>query len=345
MISLVIAIFHGGVLLCYGNRSKMFLKILLTVLLTLTISIHTTSTRAISNSSYLRYKDNIEWSISDQKIHEFLRFGRLLSSEQGLNETDIVPSNGTDLRAKEEQVHGMKDKKASDTASKGYVLCGANKFRPDLMRMIYQLRHTWKTSLPLTIIHCNEIDPGFHSFLMNFAGNDVHSLNILNICEHNAVKGPYGLSYSSAHEEKFFGMPRHRAERRLRGFFCKVGAMVASPYQETMIMDLDVVWFKNPEKLFSYDEYKRTGTLYFRDRISHGSRVSKEDFIDLFKRNDVPISNKTYKSNGISLVFGHLLNEQFPEFNEHQDSSVVMIDKGKQQKLMHRLLQWLPDFG
>ena len=68
-----------------------------------------------------------------------------------------------------------------------------------------------------------------------------------------------------------------QAKKRLRGFFCKVAALIVSPYPETMLLDLDVVFFKSPHLLFDAPAYRETGTLFFRDRITFKDRLKYPD--------------------------------------------------------------------
>ena len=42
-----------------------------------------------------------------------------------------------------------------------------------------------------------------------------------------------------------------KARKRLRSWWCKPAAAIIAPYDEVMIVDLDVIFFKNPEILFT----------------------------------------------------------------------------------------------
>jgi hypothetical protein len=44
--------------------------------------------------------------------------------------------------------------------------------------------------------------------------------------------------------------------------------LIESPFNHTILVDSDVIWFKNPELLFEAPAYQSTGALYFRDRLT-----------------------------------------------------------------------------
>lgn len=50
------------------------------------------------------------------------------------------------------------------------------------------------------------------------------------------------------------------------GWSIKIFAIIASAFEEIIIMDADDVFLQDPISLFSDEGYKSTGTLFFRDR-------------------------------------------------------------------------------
>lgn len=137
------------------------------------------------------------------------------------------------------------------TLERGFALCGNNKHKLDLLRMHYQLRHTWKSTLPIAFVHCDELYDDFIDQLRKVDDNII----ILDICPSDAPT--------------IFGMPPKTAQKRLRSFFCKVAALLKSPFQDTIILDSDTIWFMNPENLFFSKSYMIDGSLFFRDRVFH----------------------------------------------------------------------------
>lgn len=221
----------------------------------------------------------------------------------------------------------------------GYVVCAGNKHRPDVQRTLYLLRHIWRTNLPFVIAHCNELDANFQSVLLSLDLN----VQLLNLCP--------------AERATVFGMTKAEAEKKLRGFFCKVAALIESPLEETMLLDLDTVWFKNPENLFYSKSYLANKSLFFRDRLYnyeiHGGRIAPDEILDMlslqmnhgYHRSVSSSSLRTlFEGNGINMYFANMVNVSYPQYNEHQDSSSVLIHKKSHPKLLETLEKWLRKF-
>lgn len=148
----------------------------------------------------------------------------------------------------------------ANTNTRGMCLCASERMLVDAYDIIDQVRNVWKSNLNIAIIHCNEIDESKYQEI-----KDAGATDIVNICtDANTVIPKEG-----------FG--------RLRSWFCKAGALILSPYQETIVSDLDVVWYKNPEVVFNSPAYKSTGSTFFRDRIyttdDHQYQIKLEAFI------------------------------------------------------------------
>jgi hypothetical protein len=125
---------------------------------------------------------------------------------------------------------------------RGIVVCsGPGDMFIETITMIEQTRYKTNTTLPIAVAHCNELTPPLIEILKT-----IPDVAVLNICEI---------------EPKLLAI-----QSRIKGFFCKPAAILASPFAETMVVDSDVVWFDNPDKLFESDAFKTTGTLFFRDR-------------------------------------------------------------------------------
>ena len=61
-------------------------------------------------------------------------------------------------------------------------------------------------------------------------------------------------------------------ENSMGGWAIKPFAMLMSSFQEFVFLDADVLFFQNPEKMFDFQSYRETGTLYFRDRTIGGGQ-------------------------------------------------------------------------
>jgi len=136
---------------------------------------------------------------------------------------------------------------ARDDASsshRGLVMCVGNEahFINGALYTIQQLRGRWKSALPVSIMHCNEL---YADSLAKFAAYDL--VDVHNLCDPAASPRPQ--------------------RSRLKGWFCKPQALLSSRYEEAMIVDTDVLWFKDPVGLFQAPSYQQTGALFFRDRF------------------------------------------------------------------------------
>lgn len=227
------------------------------------------------------------------------------------------------------------------SSNRGVMMCSADFMVPDLLKSIWQLRYLWRSSMGITVAHCNEISKD-NQASVHLLDNTVQFIDICSIDHLKAV----------AH--------------RFKGFFCKVAALLVSPYPETMMIDLDVVFFQQPELLFQAPAYTSTGALYFRSRNYPRDHVNNTWFpeaLSLFRSRNIivddPIlaaqrSNKT----GINFFWRYIYTDHmnkklpfsspklsFPVFNDIQDSSIIVFDKSSHQKTLIVLRELLPTFN
>ena len=130
---------------------------------------------------------------------------------------------------------------------RGLLMCsGADSLFLEAVTMIEQLRsHNSSSMLPIVVSHCAELGAKSTAILQS-----IEAVHVMNICGKQALKG------------SFF------QEKRARGFFCKAISLVLSPFQETLLVDSDVIWFRRPELLFDSPRYVQTGALFMRDRLT-----------------------------------------------------------------------------
>lgn len=130
----------------------------------------------------------------------------------------------------------------------GIMMCAGNHMVPGLIHQIWQIRSLWKSNLSIAIAHCGEIAPDNIDILMSMD----RTIKVVDLCRPDSTVLDTNMA-----ETKY----------RLRGFFCKIAAMIESPFRNTMVMDLDVMWFKSPEKLFRSRIFETNGAVFFRDRV------------------------------------------------------------------------------
>lgn len=129
-----------------------------------------------------------------------------------------------------------------------------------------------------------------------------------------------------------------------------------------MLVDLDVVWFQKPDRLFDAPAYQRTGALFFRDRTTYSEQRSKDKISDptnfqnrieefMMKYGDFEITEKFAQeqaiANGHSFFWQNPADpaREAPCLNNFQDSSVVLFDKSRHPRTVDILEEILPDFN
>eukprot|EP01038_Epipyxis_sp_PR26KG_P015733 gene15733-21298_t len=231
------------------------------------------------------------------------------------------------------------------TMKKGYLMCGSNKMTIEIIKMIWQIKYAWKSKLLIAIAHCGEIKQSNLELLRMFDMNII----IVDVCKVFPI----------------YGMGEVELKWRLRGFFCKVAGLLQSPFQQTLLVDLDVIWLKNPELLFNTPQFIETGALYFRDRaipstIDRINKLKKFFEVNGIVLNHTIIQQKMDSKYGISLywrILQDVLNmshhnspnssheqEKYPLLNEYQDSSVVLFDSYSHPVTMQLLSKFISPF-
>jgi hypothetical protein len=244
----------------------------------------------------------------------------------------------------EEQVQDIQKNKEE----RGFVACAGQKHISDLIRTIYALRLTWRSNYPIAIMHCSELD---ESFMETIYTMDVFkNIQFVDICK-------------SATNENV-GVEGAVAVKRLRGYFCKAAALVLSPFEHSMLLDLDLVWFKNPDKMFSSPFYTKTGAFFFRDRwVSHTPSYNLttmqpvgavKTLLKNFELMNVTLNStwvqEQYYANGINPFWKALIpywpvGQSVPTTASfYQDSSIVVVQKSRHQGMMNVLKKLMLPF-
>ena len=226
-----------------------------------------------------------------------------------------------------------------NVSKRGIVICAGagNDMFDRVLTMLYQLKVFWKTTLGLCIIHCDEFDNKTKATIASI----FPTILFTNVC-HPSL-------------QIIMGMKRTYAMKKLRGFFCKVAAVIESPFTETMIMDLDVLWLNSPDILFETESYVDTGALFFRDRIIFEEAAElpfQKSLLNLFEQQmHITINIRTskdilYATNNNSFFWWPFANVKFARSLEHyQESSIVLIDRVRHAETVRVLLALLPTFS
>ena len=169
----------------------------------------------------------------------------------------MVDTSGGHIGKQPGSLYTAKLRRGQSSLEKGYMMCAGND-KPMVASAMYkikELRTIWNSTLPITIAHCHELS---RKTIANI--RRIHEQSISQLLQSNEGRRPLldimDLCIDAPKEKKL----------RLRGVFCKPAALVMSAYTETMLIDTDSIWFKNPDSLFNAPMYKDTGALFFRDR-------------------------------------------------------------------------------
>ena len=128
-------------------------------------------------------------------------------------------------------------------SQRGIALCGYNKMSSHTFRQIWWIRYLFNSRLPIIVYHCSELND-----------ENIHIIKLL-------VPDIQVVDMCSGENMDRLSLTGEEAEGIFRGFQCKIGAILLSPFEEVMTIDLDVIWFKSPDILFESDGYKKTGTV------------------------------------------------------------------------------------
>jgi len=216
--------------------------------------------------------------------------------------------------------------------SRGMMLCTGGAMINDALYAIYQTRTLFNSSLPIAIMHCNELPA---DVIAGFEA--LEGVTVQNICAAGALA----------------------SQKRLRSWFCKTASLVQSPYIEAMVVDLDVVWFKKPDLLFDSNAYKQTGSLFFRDRVTFQKkkeRVDERTFQDVMEEFIVSESkgavNVTAELARIKIsqqennfFWRNVADREYPALDNFQDSSVVVLDRSRHQGMLQVLSRLVSYFN
>ena len=215
----------------------------------------------------------------------------------------------------------------------GMVMCVGNdaSLIAGALYTIQELRSTWKSLLPVAVNHCNELSTQTQSLFTKF-----QNVTVENMCDDNTPK---------------------TERKRLKGWFCKTKALISSKFEETLVVDTDVLWFKDPTLLFNAPGYLATGALFFRDRFLYVS-VNESDglgpekvahFIESESKNAIKIDDVSAKvlseSNGINFFWRHAANSSHSKAIRHvQESSAIVFNANRLPKTIQVMSRLLQDF-
>jgi hypothetical protein len=221
----------------------------------------------------------------------------------------------------------------TESQDRGISMCVGSRMIRDARGVLDQIRNIHNSTVPVSIIHCRELTLEDSTFIHA----DFANVQFIDICQH-------GTRFGKHHSDM---------RKRLRSWFCKAAAVILSPFDEVMVMDLDTIWIENPDTVFEYPRYRRTGALYMRDRMTYDrpGRGFQRDIVNFIQTINVNLTlseeyaKKKVSKDGINLFWRAFLDPDLPTYNSFQDSSMFIIQKSKHPRLLAVFEEILPHFG
>lgn len=257
-------------------------------------------------------------------------FSLLTTSIHATTTTDIHTAT---LRRLEDDAGKKNIFKVDSIQDRGIAMCVGGNMVADALGVLDQIRNVHNSTLPVAIVHCEELSLE-HSILFHDSFENIH---LLDICEHGTA----------------FGMHHVDMMKRLRSWYCKSAAIIRAPFKEVMVIDLDTVWFSNPDKVFDYPAYRQSGALFMRDRMTYdrpgrGFQLEIEAFVHSLNPNisiTPELAAQKLSSDGVNLFWRSSAAVTLPSYNNFQDSSMLIVDRTKHPRLLATIAELLPRFA
>ncbi|PQE06041.1 hypothetical protein CJF30_00005000 [Rutstroemia sp. NJR-2017a BBW] len=185
--------------------------------------------------------------------------------------------------------------------SKGIVIPTGKKTFRYTCHLIYNLRSVLKSTLPIQIVYASDSDlPLEQRTILLSLDTNIELLDVTKVLDDSTLQLSHG------------------------NWAIKPFALLASKFEQVILIDSDAVFFQQPEVIFSsHSGYRKTGTLFFHDRlVGRGKYESRHQFWRQQMRHRVP--SATFKKSRV-------MNEGW---GQEAESGVVVIDKGRLPVLM-----------
>ncbi|KAE8447842.1 hypothetical protein EG329_010071 [Mollisiaceae sp. DMI_Dod_QoI] len=178
--------------------------------------------------------------------------------------------------------------------SRGIVIpVGSKDFRY-AYHLVLNIRTVLQSKLPIQVVYAGDDDlPSLMREKFLVMGEDINFLNILQILDNKSM----GLG---------------------KDWAIKAFAVLASTFEQVILLDADSIFFKKPEVLFEQTGYKETGALFFHDRLlwQHGFQERHKWWKEQMEHQEP--SETLLKS-----------KVWMDDYAEEADSGVVVLDKSK----------------
>lgn len=220
---------------------------------------------------------------------------------------------------------------------KGIVLTAVSRHSKDLVKLIRVLR-ALGNELPIEIVHKGDISKRNQRYLIQAATTerdvlldptDTRSKNEKSF-EAQLIDRASERNYSFPKQELWFvniqNSIQNTNRRSFPGYVNKVFALLLSSFEEVLMLDVDTVPLVNPNEFFNSQQYKESGTFFFRDR-------SLKDFNNYIEVNYFA-KLCPFRNNSIERIFGvspitnfTLKNTFLGGYRHFQEAGVVAFNK------------------
>jgi alpha 1,3-mannosyltransferase len=180
--------------------------------------------------------------------------------------------------------------------SRGIVIATGHKRFRFACHLIKNLRNVLESTLPIQIAYAGDSDlPVEHRKYLESIGPDISTFDVTSVFDDTTLKLVEG------------------------GWAIKAFALLASTFEQAMLLDADTIFLQKPENIFNdHPGYHKTGTLLFHDRLlwQYGFKERHEWW------------EKELAHTELSSTIKH--SKVFVEkYAEEGDSGVVVVDKGR----------------
>lgn len=214
---------------------------------------------------------------------------------------------------------GMYTARSQNNQTRGVVLCAHNH---------HTLRLAWTQIRALQYMYGmnNETFTVYHADELNLSDNTIRAavqrLESLPNVRIESLRGWYMARYREEGDESGI--------KRFQGFFCKVGALLAAPYEIVALIDTEVVLSKNPFELINTDTFRERGSYLFRDR-----RLSAEYWgqsSGAYRERLTKLWQSFHPDRPDNISSALLSSPPFTGWSyDHGESAVVLFDKSRHE--------------
>ncbi|ORX59073.1 hypothetical protein BCR36DRAFT_579711 [Piromyces finnis] len=170
---------------------------------------------------------------------------------------------------------------------KGIVICSGDRYFKYVKSTIITLRTLLHCQLPIEIIFMGDEDLSLSNRKQLEGWGPIYFTDISNTFK-NSIVG-------------------------IEGWAIKPFALIASRFEEIILMDADVTYIRNPEILFEEEGYKATGTFFFKDRTLNQGQHTGVKWLKTWMVDPLPPTKES---------------RFWKEMSEHEmDSSTVVVHK------------------